>query len=233
MSAIPYLVDNDYPWLRFIAACGEEGARWAAEYRQPEIGELYDSIIGSLKLMGKAKLPEALAVLAAADERIATLEGRYSPSVVRVIECWYHGALAYYHYCREDYGQAEAILIRGHEAISRGVETQRIILPMVYRCCDTWLHRSRIARSRHDWTAMRQHLDTFCAIHRGELPFCTLADGTSIYAADLENYLARLDLPDEDLRHYAGVFAVAENRRDYSDYYAEAIYLLPWMPLHY
>lgn len=233
MSAIPFLVENDYPWLRFIAARGEEGAHWAAEYRQPEIGELYDSIIGSLKLMGKAKLDQALATLEAAEAKIATLPERYSPSVVKVVECWYNGALAYYHYCLEDYSRAEEILIRGHQAISRGVEIQRIILPMVYRCCDTWLHRSRIARSRHDWTAMREHLDTFRAIHRGELPFCTLADGSAIYAADLESYLAELELQDEDLREYAGIFAVAENRRQYSDYFAEAIYQLPWMPLHY
>jgi len=232
MSTIPYFVENDYPWLRFIAACGEEGARWAAEYRQPEITGLYDSIIGSLKMMGRGKLPQALETLNAAEAAIADRAQTHSPSVVRVLECWYNGALAYYHYCREDYSQAEETLIRGHQAITRGVEQQRIILPMVYRCCDTWLHRSRIARSRHDWTAMREHLDTFRAIHRGERPFCTLADGSEITTADLERYLGDLEL-DGDLREYAGIFCVKENRRQYSDYFAEAIYLLPWLPINY
>lgn len=232
MTAIPFLVENDYPWLRLIAAQGEEGALWAAEYGQPEIGGLYDATIHALKLMGKGKLPQAIEALDAVEARIATLPSRHLPSVVRVIECWYYGALAYYHYCREDFPLAETTLLRGHAAITAGVEAQRIILPMVYRCCDTWLHRARIARSQHDWPAMHRHLSTFRAIHRGEAPFCILSDGTEIFAADLDRYLSAIG-PDEDLRRYAEVFCVGENRRQYSDYFAEAIYLLPWLPIHY
>ncbi len=232
MTAIPFLVDNDYPWLRLIAAHGEEGARWAEEYGRPEIGELYRTTIGSLRLMGKGQLAESLAVLDGVKAKIAALPESCPPSIVRVLECWYYGALAYYHYCREDFPLAETTLLQGHAAITRGVETQRIILPMVYRCCDTWLHRSRIARSQHDWTAMKEHLATFCAIHRGEKPFCTLSDGTGIYTGDLEKYFEDADA-DEDLARYRAVFCDSENRRAYSEYYAEAIYLLPWLPIHY
>ncbi len=28
------------------------------------------------------------------------------------------------------------------------------------------------------------------------------------------------------------MFCVTENRRLYSDYFAESIYLLPWLPIH-
>ena len=232
MTAIPYLVENDYPWLRLIAAKGEDGARWAEEYGRAEIGELYAAIMRSLKLMGKAKLEESLAVLDEVHAKLGELPERYSPAVVKVIECWYHGALAYYHYCKEDYPLAESTLLAGHQAITLGVEASRVILPMVYRCCDTWLHRSRIARNQHDWAAMRHHLDMFRAIHRGEEPFCTLPDGSRIFAADLEQYIGDLNL-DEDLRAYAKVFCDTENRRLYSNYFAEAIYMLPWMPVAY
>lgn len=238
MTAIPYLVENDYPWLKLIAAKGDEGALWAKEYRRPEITALYGEIIRSLKLMGKGKVEEALVVLQEVRRQLDELSPSLSASVECVINCWYYGALAYYHYCREEFPLAEQTLLRGHAEIRRGVELQRVILPMVYRCCDTWLHRSRIARSQHDWTAMREHLDHFRAIHRGDEPFCTLEDGTSISAADLERYIAELglgesELADSGLREYADVFCNRENRRRYSDYFAEAIYLLPWLPIRY
>jgi len=232
MAQFAYLLSNNYPWLSFVAAGSEEGARWAQEYSQPEISDLYSAIIRSLKLMGRMQVEEALVLLEDVHGRILNCDGRYSPSVIRVIECWYYGALAYYHYCREDFPLAEATLLRGHAAISAGVEAQRIILPMVYRCCDTWLHRSRIARSQNDWVKMRHCLDMFRAIHRGDEPFCQLSDGSGIYAAELEQYLQGAELDDE-MREYSAHFCSRENRGALADYYAEAIYMLPTLPIHF
>lgn len=232
MTAIPFLVKNEYPWLELIAASGEEGAHWAAQYSQPEVDGLYTTTTGSLRLMVLGKLEEALAVLNGVKAKIDALPESYPPSISQVLECWYRGALAYYHYVREDFSAAEATLLAGHAAITRGIEMQPVILPMVYRCCDTWLHRSRIARSRRDWTAMKGHLETFCAIHRGDEPFCTLSDGKGLYFSDLDRYFENVEAT-EELARYREVFCVGRNREAYSNYYAEAIYLIPWLPIHY
>lgn len=227
-----YLVNNTYPGLEFIAASGDEGREWTEEYTDPKRSDLYDSTIWSLKLMGKGRFTEAGELLEDIDERLTDLEKDTSPSVVSVLRCWYFGALAYYQYRFEEYDRAERTLIDGHESVVAAVEMKPVVLPMVYRCCDTWLHRARIAREQRRWRLMRSHVDMLREIYSGHEPYCTLSTGEQIYFSDLRNYVSKLDLED-DVQEYASTLFDSEQRRLLADYYTQAIYALNWIPIQF
>lgn len=180
---------DSYDWLHFVRRSGGEGRRWAEAYRRSlPLEELSDR---SLLLLRGRRYDEGYALLEQLGEALPA-PGEVEPSIRSVLERWYYGVLGYYFYCLEHFDQAEAAMVRAHEAVTAAIGERRFLLPLANHCHEFRLHRARIARNRRRWDEMRVHVDEVRGMMEGRLPFCVLGDGTPVRMAAILDFYAAI-----------------------------------------
>ena len=203
--------DVEPNWLYFVARSSEAGRQWAEEYCSSASRALLDAAFQALALLRRRQLEAGEARLRAAKSLLLQLE-RAAPPTFLALQRWYYGALAYNHYCREEFEMAEHVLDRAHAAVRDAIDAQRFLIPFARDCFDFTFQRCRISRFRRRWQELRQRLEITCDVVEGRRPYCVLHDGTrldlaavrhfydSLPALTVEERASLRPLYDEDLR---------------------------------
>ena len=187
------------PWLRFVRQSGAEGAHWAAAYEQ--VAAIQQTCKDAVEVLRRRGLAEGSALLRRAHDELCGMDAEGMPASVRaVVDRWYYGAIAYYHYAREEYDDAGRCMDVAHETVVFALEqTGGCLIPLALDCWEFEMHRARIARERPDWPALRRHTARAVAMRDGRVPLCVLCDGTAIALCDVQRFYRALpDLTEED-----------------------------------
>ena len=184
------------PWLRYVRQSSQRGACWVREYeRLLPVQQTCQDAVAVLRRRGLDAGDSLLSQARAALHRVP----RCSPSVRAVADRWYWGAVAFYHYAREEWTEAHTCMDRAHAAVVAALEDEQCLMPIAVDCYEFEMHRARIARSSRDWLALHCHVDAAMAMRIGKAPFCSLSDGTRIGLHDIQGYFRLLpELNEED-----------------------------------
>ncbi|HYU32692.1 MAG TPA: hypothetical protein VEW48_11060 [Thermoanaerobaculia bacterium] len=192
-----------YDWLHFVSRSGDEGRRWAEQYRQPEILEIDRLSTRAVLALRTRRLEQGQALLRAVEERLPGTEA--PPSVLQVLNRWYYGAVAYEQYCRDDFERASESLDLADLALTAAISFQPMLLPLANHCQEFRLHQARISRNLRRWREMRSSIEVARKMTDSRAPLCMLHDGTAIHIADLCVFLLALELNDREREALAGV----------------------------
>jgi tetratricopeptide (TPR) repeat protein len=180
-------------WTYFITLGSEAGRHWIEEYRQAGGMELTGWTEEALELLRRRRLAEGLTLLDRAGRFAASLEA--SPAAgaaTHLMRRWHQAALAYYHYCVEDFAQAIESLEQADGAIRQAIEAEPWLAPLATHCHEFRLQHARIARGRRRWPEMWGHLETARAMLEQRQPLCVLSDGTAVDYAALARFYGPL-----------------------------------------
>lgn len=187
------------PWLGFVRRSCAQGAAWATEYER--VVPIQKTCQDAVEVLRRRGLEQGSALLRRAHEELCGMSGEdMSPSVRAVVDRWYYGAMAFYHYARQEYDQAEHFMDVAHETVVHALEHGgEWLMPLALDCYEFEMHRARIARERPSWPALRRHAERAAAMRDGSVPLCTLRDGTPVVLGDVQRfYRALQDLTDEE-----------------------------------
>lgn len=179
--------DVEPNWLYFVARSGEVGQQWAEEYSSAASRALLDAAFQALALLRRRQLEAGEARLRVAKTLLRQLE-RAAPPTFLALQRWYYGALAYNHYCREDFEAAERVLDQAHAAVRDAIDAQRFLIPFARDCFDFTFQRCRISRSRRRWQELHHRLEITCDVVEGRRPYCVLRDGTLLDLAAVRRF---------------------------------------------
>jgi hypothetical protein len=183
------------PWLRYAGMSSPRGARWAEEYA--ELLPIQKTCQDAVDVLRRRGLDEGGELLRRAHDDLSA-RGACTPSVRAVADRWYFGAVAFCHYARREYDEAEHYMDRAHEVVVDALE-EPFLLPLAMDCYEFEMHRARIARERPHWPALRRHAGTAAAMRDGSLPLCTLRNGTVVGLGDVQAFFRALPgLTDDD-----------------------------------
>lgn len=178
-------------WAYFVARRDEEGERWAERYSRPEHTEMMSDNMAALNLMRRNQLEAGYRKLDEVRSRLMDLE-QETPDVFHVLGRWYYGALAYYHYCRDDFIRAEEALDLAHEEVRQAIEFRRFLMPFAQHCYDFSVQRIRIVRNQRRWSEMWRLIEIARQAGSGERPYCVLSDGTDINLSTVQEFYSAL-----------------------------------------
>lgn len=227
--------DIEPNWPYFVSLCGEEGFRWAEEYGRGEHVQLTEKIMQSLGLLRRRKVEEGFELLRSAEASLAKIE-EVSPVYFHVLGRWYFGALAYYHYVREDFPNARQALDDAYSAVQRAIELRRFLIPFALHCYDFWIQRIRIERNQRCWDAMRSSIEMARRLAAGQESFCVLGDGTPIDISAVQAFYHSLaPFTEEEREPLRTVLDDARRLRsfrlDIAEIYAMPGFVIPYRPL--
>ncbi len=188
------------PWLRFVGRSGAEGAAWAAEYER--VVPIQKTCQDAVEVLRRRGLEEGSALLRRAHDELCGMSGDAMPPSVRaVVDRWYYGAIAFYHYARQEYDQAEHYMDVAHDTVVSALEQGGgWLMPLALDCYEFEMHRARIARERPSWPALRRHAERAAAMRDGRVPLCVLGDGTPVGLADVQRFYRALPTLSDDER---------------------------------
>ena len=220
--------EKDYDWTALVAGIGGGmggGAEaWLAEYSRVG-GEIFDDIRWGLAQLRRREMEEGLARLDRARSRWEPLRDS-SPAIYHVLGRYYHGALAYWHYCVDDFPRADESLRQALDAVRLAVEAEPFLLPFAAVSMDIPLKQAQIARALRRWREMRERLAAIRDTVQDRAPLFTLSDGTPIY-----HHTLAASLHPESLRSEAGkglAYLTDEPLRlEIFDQWVEVLYDLP------
>lgn len=218
--------EAQYSWVHFVASSGADGQLWAAQYRDEEVQAMVRGMDQSLALLRKGQLEAGRALLDEVSVRRERMP-RVSTSIRHVLARRYHGLLAYYRYCLEDYDAAERELIAAHDAVVQAISRAPFLLPLANQCTEFRLHRARIARNQRRWAEMQEHIDVAQAMTEDRCPLCRLDDGTHVFYATLARFYDGLPaLSDDERRDIVDVYE-QEQRQLLFLRFVQGLYVLP------
>lgn len=222
--------DNGYSWIHFVARSSEEGLCWAGELlRHTDLMRWNGE---SLALLRRRRFEAGRELIGRIETGLRECVSS-CPSIVYALQRWYFGLLAYYRYSLADFDGAERALDQAHEAVTKGIELRRFLVPLAYHCSDFAIQRIRVARSRRRWQEMRRHAELVRAMMAGQAPLCVLGDGTPISMATVTGFYAALaPLSDEERRGLEGLLD-PDLRVGLTERFIADIYLLPGMVIPY
>ena len=231
MSAGGFDFETQYNWGGMIAAGGAEGRAWLESYRRAQ-GSIPLWVRESLGLLRDRRIEEGLELLHRARARWMPLRAT-DPAVFHVLGRFYHGGIAYYFYCVEDFARAERRMRRAQWSIAQAVSTAPFLVPFAALCMDVPLKLVQIARARRRWREMKERVAEVREITADRRPLCTLRDGTPVYHGSVGEYLSSLPALDESHAEAARYLQDAEYRREAVDRMLRGLYLLPGFVISY
>jgi hypothetical protein len=227
--------DLEPNWAYFVARRDKEGERWAEQYSLPAHVEIMRGTAAALNLMRKNQMEAGRRKLAEIQGSLRDIECDF-PDVVHVLGRWFYGALAYYHYCRESFSEAEEALDLAHEEVRQAIDRRRFLVPFAQHCYDFSIQRIRIVRNQKRWTEMRRMIELARQAGVGECPYCTLSDGTKVDLFAVQEFYSTLKpfSPEEE----AAVQLVFDEqlrersfRRSLAEVYALPGFVIPYLPV--
>lgn len=187
-----------YSLFHFIARSGEDGSSCAEALERSGQEELIQLNSKALTHLRQQDFAKGHALLLEIDSRIGSLP-QIPPFLYQVLRgCWYHGAVAYYHYCVAAFDEAEAELDNAHDNLAAALADRPCLLPLVEHILDFRMQRSRIARRRGRWGEVRQHLEILRGMTESRYPVYVSAEGTPVLLSSLIPYYTSLPLEDSE-----------------------------------
>jgi hypothetical protein len=186
--------DKVNDWAHFIARSCAEGEALVKVMSLPENREFLSCQRKALMLLRRGNLEDGFELLIDSGGYLDLISGVLS----HILNRHHLPVLAYYCYCKEDFGRAENLLDRALEHTRRAIDGQRFLLPLAESAIEFQTQRVRIAREERKWEEMRRRLDVLEGELRDQIPLFTLDDGTIIKVRELKSYYERLDLSDDE-----------------------------------
>jgi hypothetical protein len=186
-------VQTKRDWFQLVALVGCAGRRWVEEYRSGERLEIMQETFRTLGLLRMCRLEEGKNLLDSIENRLERA-ATGSVSFLRVLERHYYPVLAYYHYCAENFDEAERLLALSESAVQEILEAEPFLLPFADSCLDFAFQRVRIARNRRWWTEMQWHLSIVQGMMEDRLPLCRLRNETAVHLSTLRTFYGSLPL---------------------------------------
>jgi hypothetical protein len=224
-------LEGRFSLFHFVSRSCSQGLEWVRDCPWTDYGELAQRIDQSMVSLRGRQLSAGFTLLEQVDGRLALLRG-ISAVLCRMLERSYHGTVAYYHYCVDNFDAAEDALLRAQDAVVASIDLQPLLVPFAAHCTDLRLQRARIARNRERWYEMRQHVETARAMMEDQTPFCVLMDGTPIKLSTIKRFYQNISLSDEE-RGALSYILDDEVRLERFEYSAERIYALPGIAIPY
>ncbi|HYU32694.1 MAG TPA: hypothetical protein VEW48_11070 [Thermoanaerobaculia bacterium] len=211
-------------WADFIALGGAAGRLWLAEYELAGGMELHRWTEEALELLRRRQLDAGLARLEQADALAGARIDDARDSIAHVMRRWYWAALAYLHYCRDDFELASQALVRAHDAVRAAVEAAEPLLPLAPHCHEFRIQHARIARSRRRWSEMWSHIEIARRMLEDREPLCLRSDGVPVHFADLARHYGRLSAYAGDDRKALAGLLTARYRLRYFELHVHWVY---------
>jgi hypothetical protein len=174
-----FIFETDYRWVDLIASTGREGQAWLDEYHRRS-DDLQASFREALRLLRERKLTQGWELLCAAESEWLPLRST-APTIFHVTGRFYHGTLAYYHYCVEDYSRADSTLDDALSSLSAAIELQPFLMAIAPVGTDIPLKQAQVSRARRDWDEMRYRVGIVRDILADRRPLCVLGNETPVY----------------------------------------------------
>ncbi len=235
MTRIPKgLAERYSEYLLAIAAVsGDEAECWASEYRSPKPVRIRECHDRSILLMRQRRMAAGRNLLHQMRVELDSGDGLMA-SVIHVLERWYYGAVAFYHYQAEEFEQADVGMRQAHDAVRRAIDHGGFLVPMAHHCYEFRLHLARIARNQRRWQELRHHLEVAKEMVEDRRPLCVLDDGTPIDFSSLRDFLSTLSLDEEKaFQESYQQHLVEETRMRFFKRLAAKIYLIPGFSIPY
>ncbi|HYO12893.1 MAG TPA: hypothetical protein VE685_06855, partial [Thermoanaerobaculia bacterium] len=115
-------------------------------------------------------------------------EGTVSPSILKVFDRWYYGALAYYFYVLDEHSQARESLQLADEAIGDAITQCPFLLVLARSCPELCLNCARTFRNQKQWSEMRATINCAWNMIEDRTPLCRLRDGNAIYMRHIDDF---------------------------------------------
>lgn len=180
-------------WNDLVPLSGEDGCRWMTEYQRCR--PVTVPILSVIPILRRGDCETGARILAEAWESFGTMEVP-DHSVRCVVERWYYGALAYLHYCRKEFDDADRVMVQAGGVMGEAVARRHFLLALADEAVEISFHRARIARNLRRWRVMREHIDEAWAMREGEIPYYVLPCGTSVWLRDVNEFLDSLPAPE-------------------------------------
>lgn len=231
MSASGFDFETGYNWGAMIAASGAQGRSWLESYQRDQ-GSITLWVRESLGRLRDRRIDEGWKLLQCARAQWIPLRAT-NPAVFHALGRFYHGGIAYYFYCVEDFARAERWMRRAQWSIAQAISTAPFLLPFAALCMDVPLKLVQIARARHRWSEMKEKVAEVREITDDRRPLCALRDGTLVYHSSVGEYLCTLSGLDESHGDAVRYLQDPEFRREVVDRILRGLYLLPGFVLSY
>jgi len=221
---------SGHQWTHFVARSGPEGEAWVAEYFLAG-QDLLSTTERALQLLRRQQIQEGKDLLDHVEGQLAA--GSASASVLLVMQRFHASALAYYHYCLEDFTSANEALEKAHQAIVSAIEIASFLLPLAVHCHEFRLQQARVARSRRRWNEMRERLEEVRAMLDDRAPLCVLSDGRPIYLSTVSDFHRTIPSLDSEEVDSLRFFLDAEHRCEQMNRFFQSLYVLPGVVIHH
>lgn len=231
MSASDFDFETQYNWSAMIAASGDQGRSWLESYRRNQ-GNVALWVREALGRLRDRKIDEGLELLQRARAQWLPLRAT-SPAVFHVLGRFYHGGIAYYFYCVEDFARAERRMRRAQWSLAQAISTAPVLLPVAAVCMDVPLKLVQIARARRRWSEMKEKVAEVREMTADRRPLCILQDGAPVYHSSVGDHLRTLSGLDEAHDEAARYLQDPEFRREVVDRMLRSLYLLPGFMISY
>lgn len=220
-----------YDWSHYVALSGDAGRRWIKEYHRAQYRSFLRLTSQSIGLLREKRIDEGEKLLKRAGESLKSQLAR-STSISDVLGRFYHGAVAYLHYCLKSFDCAKEELQLAHESVASGIERQRFLIPMAVHCAELRLQRARIAGRQRAWKEMQDHVETARKMLDGELPLCILSDGAPVRMRDLKKFYNAIVTNDDEK---AAIYELFDDgrRKDLLNKMILEVYAVPGFVISY
>lgn len=179
----------DIGWLHFAERASSQGRRWAHEYSRH--ASKVETSNRALLLLRQGRLEEGFALLEELSAQMKAMSHE-QPSIVAVLERWYHGVSGYYFYCKGEFSQARKSMWFAEEAVARAIGEAEWLLMLAVHCQEFCLHQARIAGGQRNWAQMHATVQEAREMTLERIPLCRLRDGREVSFADFRRFFAAI-----------------------------------------
>lgn len=218
--------------LDYLKLCGEDAARWLAEFSAEETICHARDIFKALALFRTHEIDGALALLDQVDRQLRAGPAG-SISIRHLLRRWHYSAVAYYDYLTEDMDGARDALQKAFDEIRAALLLDPFLLPLATHCIDFHIQLARISRRENRWTEVQQQINTLRMIYANDSPFCVLDSGRPIYLSDLRQFFLSLPLSDEQKKSMRYALDANYDHDEWIDRLEENVYTLPELVIPY
>jgi hypothetical protein len=218
----------DYDPFYFIAKRSQEAREWVDEFMVRVPREISTR---ALKSFQTKRLEAGLRDLRS---YLKTLRSQKRDSVEYLGLRWYHSVLAYYFYCRGQFGRASREMDLAEETVKQAVAQSAFLLPMLSICEESLIQKARIDRQQNNWESMKRHLQKADLMSRNQVPLCYIHE-RPVMEADITKYFLQLENLTAQERDCSYIRTAIDPvyRRQLTSTILASIYLVPGFVIPY
>lgn len=170
-------------WMLLVEAGGNGGREFLERFGRYG-STAYDRSAEALELLrrhelGAGRLERAAALLAEARQELQLVASETDPLRL-LLDRFFLGSEAYFHYCVGEHALAEEVLRRAGASLERAINADVRLAPSAPLNADIPLQLARIARRRNDWNSVVHHLSLLADLETGRRPLHRHPNGTLI-----------------------------------------------------